>query len=80
MKLNETLIAFITEEILSDAQIKMDAQEELLYSGLVDSMGMMRIVRFVEKTYKIDIPFEDMTVDNFKTVNSLSNYILSKSD
>lgn len=80
MKLSDVLSNYISKEILETPSENIDKNEELLASGLVDSMMMMRIVRFVEKTYKISVPFEDMTIENFMTVETISNYVSNKLD
>lgn len=80
MKLSNALSTYISKEILEETSSKIGIKEELLSSGLVDSMGMMRIVRFVEKTYKINVPFEDMTIENFMTIEAISNYVSKKLD
>ena len=80
MKLSDALSTYISKEILEETSITIGIKEELLSSGLVDSMGMMRIVRFVEKTYKINVPFEDMTIENFMTIETISHYVSKKLD
>lgn len=79
MEINDALETFIKQEVVEGKLDNLNHDEDLLGSGLVDSMGIMRIVRFIEKRYHIEIPFEDMTFDNFMTINSMSNYILKNS-
>jgi acyl carrier protein len=35
-------------------------------------------VAFLEATYKVEFTDDDLTVDNFKTIGSISELILSK--
>ncbi|MES0863781.1 acyl carrier protein [Ruegeria sp. SCPT10] len=48
--------------------------EELLLSGMIDSLGVMSLVGFVEETYGIDIPFEDMTLENLNSIDAILRY------
>ncbi len=74
----KVIIDFIKDEISNEQVNDIKVDENLFEAGLVDSMGMMRIIRFIEKSYNIDVPFEDMTFENFVTVENIGNYISSK--
>lgn len=73
--MKEKIIAYLKEEISSEPIDDIDINEDLLGSGIVDSLGMMRLVVFLEKEFQKKIGPEDMTVDNFKTVQSISDYL-----
>ncbi|GAA4882274.1 hypothetical protein GCM10023311_00430 [Flaviramulus aquimarinus] len=78
MDINGPLLEFIKNEIIEDNQLELGFQDDLFSTGLVDSMGMMRIISFVEKKLKTEVPFEDMTVDNFMTIEAISKYVSNK--
>lgn len=80
MNLSNVLSTYISKEILEETFSTISVKEQLLSTGIVDSMGMMKIVRFIEKTYKINIPFEDMTIENFMTIETISKYVSKKLD
>ena len=70
------IIKFIQENLLSKkGEIELSAEDDLLGSGLLDSMGVMRLVGFVEETFSIKIPPEDIVIENFMDVKSITNYI-----
>nr|WP_321250225.1 acyl carrier protein [uncultured Ruegeria sp.] len=48
--------------------------EELLLSGKIDSLGVMSLVAFVEQTYSIEIPLEDVTLENLSCITAISVY------
>ena len=58
----------------------IDLEEDLLGNGIVDSLGMMQLVVFLEKEFKVKVAPGDMTVENFNTVSSISEYLLTKLD
>jgi acyl carrier protein len=76
--MNDKIIAYIKEEISIEPFQNIDINEDLLGSGILDSLGMMRLVVFLEKEYKIKIGPEDMTVENFNTVQSICEYLSKK--
>lgn len=52
--------------------------DELLNSGIVDSLGILEIVAFIEKTFGITVADEELTSENFETLASLTNFVEQK--
>ncbi|MEM6963215.1 MAG: acyl carrier protein [Bacteroidota bacterium] len=74
--MNEAIINFITQELhggTKDLDIMPD--DDLLGSGLVESMGMMRLIQFIEEAYDFRVAPQDMIIENFMTVAAISNYV-----
>jgi len=70
------LLEFITTEILGgQAGIELQAEDDLLTSGIIDSMGVMRMIVFIEEKSNLKIPPEDITLENFITVDSICRYL-----
>ena len=42
---------------------------------MIDSLGVMEVVDFIEQQYGISIEEEEMLVDNFKTLASISSLV-----
>lgn len=49
--------------------------DDLLGEGIIDSMGVLRLVSFVEEQFEMRIPDEDVTVDNFRSLRALTDYL-----
>lgn len=58
----------------------VDSGTLLLDEKVIDSMGVIELVAFLEVTYKVEFMDDDLTVDNFKTIGSISNLIISKAE
>ncbi|PHN08611.1 acyl carrier protein [Flavilitoribacter nigricans] len=77
--MDKQLITYIKDELhAGDAGLEITPQDDLLGSGLVESMGMMKIIGFIENQYGITVPPRDMTIENFLTVEAMVNYISSR--
>ena len=77
--IEETLKQYISEQILSDrAAIDLGADDNLLTSGLIDSLGVMRLVSFIEDRFGVDVPPEDVTIENFQSISILSTYLTDR--
>ena len=70
------IIKYIQENLLGGkGAIELLPEDDLLGSGLLDSMGVMRLVVFVEQTFNIKIPPEDIVIENFMDVKAITNYV-----
>ena len=68
------IVGFISEELL-ELDEPVGADENLLADDMIDSLGMLRLVAFVEATYSVKIPPQDFTIENFRTAAVLSDYL-----
>ena len=67
------LIAFIAGSVaLADDPI--DADTDLLLTGLVDSLGVVMIVGWMEAELDVAIDPADVVLDNFQTVGQMVAY------
>jgi acyl carrier protein len=69
---------FVETDLLSGGSIATD--DELLLSGLVDSLGVMRLVGFIETTFGVQVPARDMKLKNFRTIAAIVGYLEAKAD
>ena len=69
---------FIVEEIM-DGECDMDlhTQENLLLTGVLDSLGVMRLVAWIGDHYAVTVPPEDIKIENFQNLDAMVAYIES---
>jgi acyl carrier protein len=74
--MKETLRRYIGHELLSrNGDAPVDDDDDLLASGLVDSVGMMSLVLFIEEEFALPVPPEDVTIENFLSLNTIDAYL-----
>lgn len=73
--MSKAIIDFIGKEFLLDSNEKVKPSEELLQTGILDSMDVMRLVVFLEKNFEIKIPSIDIIRPNFQSVESMTYYL-----
>lgn len=78
--MKDKIIQYIKSDISNENLEEIDVQEDLLGSGIIDSMGMMKLIAFIEKEAKIKIPAEAMTIENFMTLENMMGYISSQTN
>ncbi|WP_086478237.1 MULTISPECIES: acyl carrier protein [Arenibacter] len=77
--MNEILITYICEDLLNnELESGLSPQDDLLGSGILDSLGMMKLILFIEQKYNITVPPQDMIIENFMTVSHITNYLTNK--
>ena len=54
--------------------------ESFLKKGIIDSMGVMELLAFVQKRFQLKVEPREVTPENFDSLNNLEKYILSKMD
>ena len=81
MNKESELIEFIAQDLLRGRpDVSIDAGDDILGSGLVDSLGVMRIVAFIEKRYEVKVPPEDVRIEHFLSVNHIVSYLETRRD
>lgn len=66
---------YVTAELVGDPTMELESDLELLMEGIVDSMGAVRLVGFIEQSWGIRVPPQDVTIENFGTITDIANYI-----
>ena len=51
------------------------ADESLLESGTIDSMGVLQLVAFLEATYGVKVGDDDLVPENFDTIAAISAFV-----
>jgi acyl carrier protein len=76
----EMIRKYIAENILYSGNGYPYANDtSFLEEGIVDSMGIMELVMFVDEQFGITVEDEELVPDNFDSVSRLAAYIHSKS-
>lgn len=69
----QLLQTFLHDELLNGHTVAPD--EDLLLSGLLDSLGVMALVAFIEKSQAAPVPPGDITIENFSTLDAIVAYL-----
>ena len=76
MNTTETLVRYVSQELLDGTNgANLQADDNLLTSGLIDSLGIIRLVNFIEDSFGVQVRPEDITIENFRTVNVIAEYL-----
>ncbi|MEM7793615.1 MAG: acyl carrier protein [Cyanobacteria bacterium P01_C01_bin.118] len=74
----QRVIQTYISDVLLNGRMQVDADDDLLVGEIIDSLGMMQLVAFIEETFAIRVPLEDITIQNFRTVEAMDEYLTGK--
>ena len=73
--IRETVRRFI---VRSTSISKLDGDNNLFESGIVNSLFAVQLMTFIEKTFAIEVGMDDLDIDNFKSLNAATAFVLKK--
>ncbi len=73
-ELRHELLQLLNEEITLDPSQPIGGDTDLLLTGLVDSLGVVEIVGWMEDRLGIEIDPVDVVLENFRTVDAMLAY------
>ena len=72
--MKKEIINYISQELLNK-QVSFSDSEDLYTSGVIDSLGLMRLISFIEENYDVRVKPGDMTIENFKSIDAIIDYL-----
>jgi acyl carrier protein len=77
VSINQEVRAFLENELGRPIQTVSD-QESLLEAGVIDSLGVVSLVSFIERQYGIRVDEEELMPENFDSVDAIVGFIAGK--
>jgi acyl carrier protein len=68
--MKETIKKYIIEKIVGE-EIDFADDTSLFGEGIIDSLGQVKLISFLEKHYNITIDSGEITTENFDTINQI---------
>jgi acyl carrier protein len=75
MSTSDVLIEFVQKELAQGRSEAIKPNDDLLANGVIDSLGILQLVQFVEQRFSFQIPDEDVVIDNFRSIAALTDYL-----
>lgn len=74
ISLNE--IKKLVAEIAGCEEIEIDSSDNLIDTGIIDSLMVMEIIDYFEERYQIEFPPESIIPENFETIDRLYQMLI----
>ena len=72
--ITDDLLAFINDEISLDPTQEVGLETDLLLTGLVDSLGVVEIVAWIEDATGGTVDPSDVVLEHFQTVQRMVDF------
>ena len=77
--LNSRIKEFILTEVSPELGLtSLDDDEPLVDSGIVDSLGVLKIMSFLDEAFGVDLSSGEIRLENFKDVRTICRLVESQ--
>jgi acyl carrier protein len=74
--LEDSLAVFIRKEFLYDRpDARVDPDSSLIESGVVDSLGILSLIGFLEDQHRIVVPATEVVFENFESIAAIRRMV-----
>ncbi|MFZ0708060.1 MAG: acyl carrier protein [Candidatus Korobacteraceae bacterium] len=67
--------SFISQTFPLARRRKLTDDDNLLTSGVIDSLGVLEIVTLLQQEYSLEVNDEELTPENFESVRSIAQFV-----
>jgi acyl carrier protein len=75
-EIHKQILEFLKTEGFLNEKISLHENDSLTETGVIDSIILLQLIDFLESKYKIEIPLEMLTPENFDTLAGISQSIV----
>jgi len=81
MDIEKIIKEYIISEIMHEKGMStLKKDENLLEKGIIDSVGLLHLITFIEERFNIQIPDEEVIPENFENLNKIASLIKKKQE
>jgi len=77
-KIEQDVREFLCDKLFLINLDGLSDDDSFLEKGIVDSMGILHLIAFVEDKYGIPVEDKDLITENWDSVRRISDYVRSK--
>ena len=78
-EIESQLRSFVLQNYLfTEDESALKNEDSFLTNGIIDSMGMLELIHFLEDTFQFKVQDKEMIPENLDSINRLLTYIGSK--
>lgn len=78
MTIEAEVEAYIISDLLHGRLSRIDPNDSLISSGVLDSLTLLQLIAFLEEKYNIIVKDVDMNPNNFQTINIIKTFVEKK--
>ena len=72
----ESIRGFFETDLLKRSQVEhVSNGDNVIAAGIVDSLGIIKIISYLEDTFSVEIDDSDLVMENFETIESMATFV-----
>lgn len=71
MTTQQTIARFISAQLLEGSR-EVGVDDEVVLDGTIDSLGVTRLIDYLENEFRVTIAPQDVTIENFLSVTTMA--------
>lgn len=77
--IRRTVREFVVENFLyMQRELTFSDDDSLLKSGIIDSLGILEVVSFIEEQWSVAVEMHGITEANFGSISAIARYVESR--
>jgi acyl carrier protein len=76
IEINKNILHFLKRQGFLNEKTALHENDSLTETGVIDSIILLQLVDFLEEKYKIEIPIDMITPENFDTLAGISQSVM----
>jgi acyl carrier protein len=77
-EISDKIKTFIASELMFEDNTTALTEETPLLEGVIDSLGLMQMISFIEEEFAVSIDDAEVTATNFRTVADIERLVEQK--
>ena len=78
MSTRDKLLGFIRSDLAKGVDDVDFESDSLVETGVIDSVGIMKLVEFIETTFSVKVTDDELVPENFDTIDDIAKLVSDK--
>ncbi len=75
-KIIDSIREFFETDLLKRSQVDhVSNNDNVISAGIVDSLGIVMIISYLENAFSVEIDDSDLVMENFETIESIATFV-----
>lgn len=76
VRITESIRVFFERDLLKRSQVDhVSDTDNVISAGIVDSLGMIKVISYLEDTFSIKVDDADLVMENFESIESIAGFV-----
>ncbi len=75
--IEKTIMNYVKKQFLVESGRSLTRETHLFREGIVDSIGVLLLVRFVEEHFNVQVDPAELVLKNFESVGAIRDFVLT---